>query len=355
MKLGVEDNKRIAERAARYLGALIEGNEEREAFFAWLAESPRHVEEFLFVLQAAQRAAGFTEEQERRIAQTEETVEGNVVKLEDRSRAEPGLTPPLSTRKRRRGKWTALAAAVVAAAGLGWWLLPALIGGQTYTTAIGEQRTVKLADGSMVLLNTASRLEVRFAEGRRALELVSGEALFTVARDPARPFRVRAGGTIVEAVGTQFGVYRHAAGTRVSVLEGTVQVSADSQLHTSPGIAEPASARLTAGEAASIAPDGRLIDRRRLDPAKAVAWQQRRLVFEDETLAAIVAEFNRYNVAPRIHVLDEAAGARRFSGTFDADAPETMVNTLVGDETLAVARTQDRITIGTAQTPGAGP
>jgi ferric-dicitrate binding protein FerR (iron transport regulator) len=122
MKLGIEDNNRIAERAARYLGALTEGNEERGAFFAWLAESPRHVEEFRFVLRAAQEVSGFTEEQERKIEGIEDEIEGNVVELEESSNGRPHLTLTLSPPAGRRGekRWMAIAAAVVVSLNEAW-------------------------------------------------------------------------------------------------------------------------------------------------------------------------------------------------------------------------------------------
>src|SRR5690606_14686343 len=96
---------------------------------------------------------------------------------------------------------------------------------QVYSTGIGEQRTVKLADGSIVHLNTDSSLRVEYSPATREVHLVEGEALFVVAKEPARPFRVEAGQTTVQALGTQFNVYRRAGGIEVSVIEGAVRVA----------------------------------------------------------------------------------------------------------------------------------
>ncbi len=84
-----------------------------------------------------------------------------------------------------------------------------------------------------------------------------------------------------------------------------------------------------------------------MNAVKTTAWRQRRLVFEDEPLQTIAEEFNRYNTVPQIRIADETARTQRFSGTFDADAPEKMVQTLMGDDTLAFTRKNNEIVIGT--------
>src|SRR5205807_1325966 len=104
-------------------------------------------------------------------------------------------------------------------AGLGLWGRP-----QVYATAIGEQRSVVLKDGSMIQLNSRSRVEVRYTDHDRKIALKEGQALFTVARDTQRPFLVSAGDTAVRAVGTQFDVNRLETEIVVTVLEGKVAV-----------------------------------------------------------------------------------------------------------------------------------
>src|SRR5690606_26847429 len=89
----------------------------------------------------------------------------------------------------------------------------------------GEQRTVTLADGSVIELNARSRIKVRYADRERAIDLLQGQALFRVAKDPTKPFIVASGGTYVRAVGTQFDVYKKSVGTVVTVVEGRVAVT----------------------------------------------------------------------------------------------------------------------------------
>ncbi|MEJ1960797.1 MAG: FecR domain-containing protein [Gammaproteobacteria bacterium] len=98
-------------------------------------------------------------------------------------------------------------------------------GWKQYSTAVGEQRVIELQDGSTVRLNTQSRIAVRLSEHTRDIRLISGEAIFKVHHDTARPFRVHTLGAFIQAVGTEFNVYRRADRTKVAVLEGRVQIS----------------------------------------------------------------------------------------------------------------------------------
>src|SRR5690606_37574017 len=98
--------------------------------------------------------------------------------------------------------------------------------GQGYNTRLGELKVAPLADGSVMTLNTASRVVVDFTETRRVVRLLEGESLFDVAKDASRPFLVEAGGTEVRAVGTSFTVRRLGdAPVQVLVREGVVEVS----------------------------------------------------------------------------------------------------------------------------------
>src|SRR5690606_31190750 len=115
----------------------------------------------------------------------------NVIGLERRA-SEPRDIPPA-----HRLKWAAgLSATLLATAG-GWWMLAGPGSWQTYATAIGEQRTIALDDGSVVELDPASRITVRLNSHRRDVRLTRGEAFFKVERDAERPFEVVSGATVV--------------------------------------------------------------------------------------------------------------------------------------------------------------
>lgn len=191
----------------------------------------------------------------------------------------------------------------------------------TFTTAIGEQRTVPLEDGSSLAINTASQVEVEaFDASGRELRLVRGEALFTVAHDPARPFRVRVGGRTVEALGTAFDVRLHAGGAvDVLVTDGRVRLLSGS---TTTG-------ELQRGQAMHIEPDGSTRIATLADQAMAtrLAWRQGMIVFEGQSLADALEEFSRYT-AVRLVVADEATGQRPVGGTIPAGDVTSLLEAL---------------------------
>jgi transmembrane sensor len=306
--------------------------DERKQFVRWLKRSPLHVHEFLQTeadwLALEDIDAGHAID----IAALLGAPDGTVVPFSGKDRAAP-------QRGARRGLFfplgLAAAAALAAVLLLVQYVLP-----ETYATALGEQRTVVLADGSIVELNTQSRIRVRVTDDHRDIDLIAGEALFTVADDPARPFRVFSDSVEVRAVGTQFNVYRQPAQTVVTVLEGHVEVrnrEPDDRRESSAGAGagSPAAVGLAAGDRAVA--HATAIARSAIEnPRRAVAWRERRLVFEDDPLADVAAEFNRYN-SRRIVLDDDALAARRINGVFDADRPEAIVQFLVRNNDAEVA------------------
>jgi transmembrane sensor len=217
---------------------------------------------------------------------------------------------------------TAGAAGILATVAVGAWLYVNLIATNAYTTGLGEQRTCKLKDGSIVYLNTDSRVEVRFGKQGRDVWLVRGEALFVVEHDASRPFIVHAGDSQIRAVGTQFDVYRREDATTVSVVEGVVQVSVANSI------------RLTAGEAADVQA-GRITAHPLQNLASAASWRERRLVFTDAPLREVAHEFNRYN-RTRIRVEGAAGDRLRLTGIFDADRPQALILYALKSSTLDV-------------------
>jgi transmembrane sensor len=94
-----------------------------------------------------------------------------------------------------------------------------------YATAVGQQTTTELPDGSQIILNTNSQIRVDYSDRYRKVYLLQGEALFTVAESAARPFRVYAGTGRIQALGTAFSVYLDGADVEVMVTEGRVALA----------------------------------------------------------------------------------------------------------------------------------
>jgi len=354
----------------------------RKRFTAWLKSSPQHMEEFL-----AQSALWG------------ELVDlgpggidlGNLPKGPDNIIELPGTAQVQSQSIRSWFRWwfVGLAAALmlIVSTTIFWGLRPD--DGKVLATAIGEQRAVRLDDGSVVHLNTDTRVRIHFTETAREIQLIQGEALFTVKRDVNRPFRVQSDGIRVEALGTQFNVRRRNDDTVVSVVEGRVAVvdpsriaaeagpstdptAGSSQIGTSaeqgrtesgvgsqkaPGVAAnvpyeagrpaPAGALavLAAGEQVSVAVDGTLDQPPAQNVSAATAWRQRQLVFSNTPLVDVAAEVARYNVAPRLQIEGAALQGRRLNGVFAADDPESLIQFLARDPALLVTRSGDLVVI----------
>lgn len=334
MNANEEVETAIAHQASQWVTVLSRTATPAElaAFAEWIRTSPRHIRDFL-TLSAIEKELREIDPQRRygihELAEGKEA--SNVAHLTNRS----VHSSPRPTRKTKvaRPLWAAALATFAVAAALALWRPGFLTGWQTFATATGEQRALELADGSVVHLNTRSQIRVRMSETGRDIELVSGEALFKVHRDPARPFRVYAQNTAIQAVGTEFNVYQRPEGTTVAVLEGKVRIAA------------PSPVPLVAGEEARIAPGGQVTLKTASDVASAVAWRQRRLIFQATSLAEMVREFNRYNNAPRFRLEGAAVEQRHYTGVFDADDPESLVELLAAEPGLNVRRSREEIVI----------
>lgn len=232
----------------------------------------------------------------------------------------------------------ASAAAGVAALILG----PRLVGSKTLATSLGEVRKVPLEDRSVASLNSDSRLEVNMTPKLRRIMLVSGEALFEVAKNPQRPFVVEAGDVSVRAVGTVFSVRRRATGADVLVTEGVVEA------WNAGGVG--GAQRISAGQQAFVpnhaAPFSVLAAPREIE--RQLAWRQGNIVLDNQTLAEAAVEFNRYNRL-KIVVADPALGERRLVGQYRADQPEQFVDAVQALMDVRVTRSGDRLTIGGAR------
>ena len=199
-----------------------------------------------------------------------------------------------------------IAAAIAGGIGLKVWPK-----GMPINTGVGEIRRLPLDDGSVAVVNSASRLRVAFTREKRDIELAEGEAWFEVAHNRNRPFTVHAGPVRVQAIGTAFDVRRRDGGSDVTVTEGTVKLW--STASTSEPVLVPAGNRALVSDTADI----QVVS---LTPAasdQTLAWRDGRIVLDDMTLAAAAAEFNRYGT--RQLVIDPALADKQVVGWFRTD------------------------------------
>ena len=354
-------NSQILEEASTWFVELSEGHltgKVREQFSDWLRASPEHVRAYLQISalwEDAPLLGQGAEDFEALIARTRAA--GNVVRVgKDRQ--------PLSLRARRfvTPLRSALAACLVLVAiGITFW--PQQRG--VYETAIGEQRSLTLADGSTIELNAQSRVRVHFTAAERSIDLLEGQVLFHVTHDTARPFIVHSGAASVRAVGTQFDVDRVSGETVVTVVEGRVAVLPDLLLQPASANAVDSSVRsisaadfaltgpggaggllLTAGEQVTLTAQATSRPTR-TDVAAAIAWTQRKLVFSSSPLTQVADEYNRYHLK-RIVIRDRRLASFLVSGVFSATDSRAFVAFLRAQPNLTVHETDTEIEISGA-------
>lgn len=322
-------------------------------FMQWLTRSPENVQEYLEVACVWDMLEVPDEgdfETNALIESSKEPPEAdNVVHLEDRYGNRPRPVHDQSHRRYSR----VLAWAACALLAVGAWIGYVRWNSVTeFATIVGEQHSVTLQDGSVVFLNTDSKVDVRWSASERHIDLIRGEARFQVAPNRSRPFIVGTTNAQVRAIGTVFNVRADTQTTQVAVMEGQVEVTleqtAESKSKSDRGAPAPddyppsaaaPSIRLAAGERAAVTSTG--IEANAGPSIESVAaWPQRRLVFRGETLRTIVNEFNRYRTQPL--VLDDPQLARlEISGAFDLSDPESLVAYLKTFETVQVERPYD--------------
>ena len=210
----------------------------------------------------------------------------------------------------------AAAVALIFVSALAWSLAP-----RTYSTRVGEQRLIQLADGSQVTLNTDSRIKVRVDGRQRHVELARGEAFFDVAKLGGVPFVVDSGHTEVRVTGTQFNVRDTGDGVRVDVVEGRVLAGAHAA--TQP----QGAAVLLASQAVALDGNGLVRWRGAADIDHVDNWRRGRVYFNETPLRDAVADMNRYSTT-RLVITTPGIADLPVSGVFRAGASDSFARAL---------------------------
>jgi transmembrane sensor len=355
----------------------------RRRFDLWTRKSPEHMAAYLEI--AAIWNEGSTLDSDLKwdaqtlVAQAAADTT-NVVPLARRSRADDSgealsekpstlgrLKLEVDQKSRSRTlspKWIR-AAASIAAVGL---MVGTLIWYQSfrmpiYATTFGEERSITLSDGSIIDINSHSKIRVRYSAHERDVDLLEGEALFHVAKNPGRPFFVSNATTQVRAVGTEFDVYKKLGSTVVTVVEGRVAVLLRSENSTGetadltevkapsrdklderkPRNNGSAPIFLSAGEQVVLTP----VAMQKADHpniAIATAWTQRQLAFESASLSEVAEEFNRYNQRQLV-IEDPSLYDFHISGVFSSSDPASLVRFLRERPGVQVTETESEIRV----------
>ncbi len=164
-----------------------------------------------------------------------------------------------------------------------------------YATQTAELRNIELPDGSTVTLGALSAIEVKYRDSERRIELVSGDAFFSVASNPNRPFIVSTTNAFVRAVGTMFDVRRSNEGVRISVLEGLVEVT-QFQAKQIDGVKVPEEVTqvLLANQKIYARSDGDQTKPQTIETDLPGAWREGRLIYEKANLSVVISDADRY-------------------------------------------------------------
>lgn len=222
-----------------------------------------------------------------------------------------------------------------------------------YSTERGEQRSLVLEDGTLVNMNTLSRIEVDFNEDYRDVTLHEGEAVFSVVHDATRPLRVWSGDTITQVLGTEFNIRRNAQITTVTVITGKVLVSdhlagvSIQKTRNDIGVLSEVedTVLLTAGDEIVLGGSDSTGQKVKSNLTKRLSWRERKLIFSGESLQEVVTEFNRYNTT-QLTIEGQDTAELSISGVFTTTNPKNLLEFLENSGDLQVTRVNaDKIVI----------
>jgi len=348
------DDKRIRAAIAEQAGEWFVANEEgpmdardSAALTAWFMTSPVHIEEFLGVSVVA-----------RDLKEARTDPEYSLEAILARASAEEGrpvqrLWPRAieAVRETPSGRWfpAAVAMSVVLSLGLLFtWNLrstgrparPTGIATLHFETGRGEQLTQRLADNSVLHLNTDSAVSVRYSKSERLVTLMSGQAEIEVNHEANRAFRVHTRSADIIDIGTQFDVRLEQGSTVVTVVEGRVAVAPQ---NSSPNYAVR-SIELTANQQLRVAEGEWPATPVAVDAERTTSWLHRQIAFDHEPLERVAAEYNRYIPKP-IEIATPALRTLRISGVFATDDSDAFIAFLRSLKGVRVEVTETRILV----------
>lgn len=351
--IGSKDDKvrdLIAETAAEWFVANREGlgAKERQAFVAWLQTSPVHVEEYLahsLISRDLGEACVYSD--------------AALGELLARARQQPDFIAPSSSPRLSTGlaripapRWWpgALIATAGVMAVIAWFGLeelrtsrrgaaPEAVTEINVSTRHGEQLTRRLADNSVLHLNTDSAVTIRYSRKERVVILSAGEAAFEVVHDAGRGFRVVAGAAQVTDKGTKFDVRRGPDMTVVTVVEGRVTVGRPSMSGAAEEVPVGRNQQVTVVNGTWPPPPP--VD---VDAEHSTAWLRREIVFDHAPLDKVAAEFNRYALKP-IEIVTPGLQKLEISGTFSTDDPDAFIAFLRSLDSVRVEETTTQIRV----------
>jgi transmembrane sensor len=350
--------RRITEQAASWYLEQQEQPTERQqvAFLSWLRASPAHVAEYLAIAQmhGDMKAAASIETLSMMELATQVKNESSVVAFPLIGHTQPSREEARPRKATKTLGWMHMAtAAAVVAMVLGglYWRAYSVRLDQHYAAGPDAIREVSFPDGSQVHLAQNSRIDVHFDAHVRRIEVIHGNALFDVGKDPQRPMLVTVGSHVLQDIGTVFDVQHGAGDDTVTVINGHVRVwnapktgqGDASNIVDAPQINSSALADLTAGQQIQLGAASVGVVRPAVI-AQTTAWLPGEIRFQHETVGDVARRFNAYTTTPLV-IEDAHIAGLRISGVFHANNPEAFVAYLSTLPGVQVVHGGDRVRI----------
>ena len=333
----------------RVIRAKLEGNSDQAALVDALDAALARPDELPLSPREVESALASVMARRDRTADGAPEPSPDVIPLATRRRPEPAQRQP-----RWKGGLAVLAAAVVVlAAGLSvvWRdshapnvTSPA---GQSVAAAVvhetraGQIDTVRLADGSSVVLGPESRLGLGAGFGQKSREVAfEGQAYFDVVHDDMRPFVVRTPSATLRDIGTTFSVRSDSVdGTRVAVTSGAVDVAATQGAGSSPTV-------LHAGDRAEVSGERMQVQRSAVTETE-LSWTRGVLELHDASIPVVAQELRRW-YGVKLVVTDSAIASRRLTATFEHATADDVGRVLAAVLGGSVTRSGDTLRLGAA-------
>lgn len=352
-----QPNTLIIEQAS-YWAVLIDEGElsqrQHHELAQWLVESPTHVQEFL-------HACTLLDVLDDIDPNKNISVEGLLKKISTPDVEPISITSKpapyayekparIETKKRPTPMFWALAASLVLSVLALYQFTPAVLPlkqqtishSVNYVTTLGEQRSITLSDGSIIYLNTLTNVDIDYTSQFRNIVLHNGEAIFKVAHNPDKPFRVWVNGTMFQALGTEFNVRSNKGNVELTVINGVVALTKNARKHQDASVSEE-SVRLdsnaeievplgrplivSVGQQATVKEDGKITTLVNADVDKKTSWKAREMIFKNDSLEDVIYEFNRYN-ALQISIASEQLSKMSITGVFETNDPQSLLRFL---------------------------
>lgn len=344
-----QSNHIIIEQASHWAMLVDEREldaEQKYELSQWLLESPVHIEEFLHSCAIFDLLTDVDSSKKISIDALIEEISNNkshVVPFNDET---SNVTSPYPRKKIRKKAWLALTASIIFS--FTYILNSPLQNSPTvkthYITERGEQQSAALTDGSIIYLNTQTNLHIDFTEHYRNIRLHSGEAIFKVAHNPKKPFRVWVKGVMFQALGTEFNIKANQDNIELTVITGevalvnqsfndtnmllpqnTIKLASNMTLDTS----DAKTLIVSIGQEAVVENNGVITASIDAIVAKKTSWKARQLIFKHEKLQDVVYEFNRYNTI-QIEINSKALSHLPITGVFETNNPLSLLEFLEG-------------------------